>query len=122
MDETIGAVIIAPQVITTVVRQVTEATPGVAYLSSSLSGRMSRVLRGSRSASGIDVSVQDGAVSIDVYVVAVPNVPLLPLGQTLQREIHSAISDVVGMPVFAVNIHFADVQNPFDAATATLPA
>ena len=118
MDETIGAVVIAPQVITTVVRQVVETTPGVAHLSTSLSGRMSRVLRGSRSASGIDVEMEDGAVSVDVYVVAKPNTPLLPLGQTLQHQIHRAISDVVGLPVFAVNIHFADVQNPFDDTNA----
>lgn len=116
MDETTGAVVIAPQVITTVVRQVVEATPGVARLSTSFSGRMSRVFRGSRSASGVDVQVEDGAVTIEVYIVAMPNTALLPLGQGLQHEIYRAISDVVGMPVRMVNIHFADVQDPFDAA------
>jgi uncharacterized alkaline shock family protein YloU len=119
MDETSGAVVISPQVITTVVRQVSESTTGVARLSSSLSGRMSRVLRGNRSASGVDVQVEDGAVTIDVYVVAMPNIQLLPLGQTLQREIHRAISDVVGMPVRAVNIHFSDVQDPLVSASPT---
>lgn len=114
MDESLGAVVIAPQVITTVVRQVAGATPGVARLSTSLSGRMTRVLRGSRSASGVDVQVEDGAVTIEVYIVAMPNTPLLPLGQTLQHDIHRAISDVVGMPVRAVNVHFADVQDPLN--------
>src|SRR5581483_8332225 len=113
MDETTGAVIIAPQVITTLVRQVAEATPGVARLETGLSGRMSRVFRGQRSTGGIEVMVEDGAVAIDVYVVAIPNTALLPLGQTLQHEIQRAISDVIGMPVRAVNIHFADVQDPF---------
>lgn len=117
MDETSGAVIISPQVITTVVRQVAESTQGVARLSTSLSGRMSRVLRGNRSASGVDVEVEDGAVTIDVYIVALPNTQLLSLGQTLQHEIHRAISDVVGMPVCAVNVHFAEVQDPFDTVT-----
>ncbi len=114
MDETLGAVVISPQVVTTVVRQVAESTDGVARLSTSLSGRMSRVFRGSRSASGVDIQVEDGAVTIDVYVIALPNTQLLVLGQALQREIHRAISDVVGMPVRAVNIHFADVQDPLD--------
>ena len=117
MDETIGAVVIAPQVITTVVQQVAGATQGVAGLATSFSGRMSRVLRGSRSASGVDVEVEDGAVTIDVYIIAMPNTQLLPLGQTLQREIHRAISEIVGRPVRAVNIHFADVQDPFDSAS-----
>lgn len=117
MEDFSGAVIISPQVITTVVRQVAESTTGVAGLSTSLSGRIPRVLRGNRSASGVDVDVEDGAVTIKVYIVAMPNTQLLPLGQTLQKEIHRAISDVVGMPVRAVNVHFADVQDPFDAAT-----
>jgi uncharacterized alkaline shock family protein YloU len=115
MDEPTGAVLIAPQVITTVVRQVAESTPGVASLATSFSGRMSRMFRGSRSASGVDADVEDGAVTIDVYIVAMPNSALLPLGQTLQNEIHRALADVVGMPVRAVNVHFADVQNPFDS-------
>lgn len=114
MSETVGAVIISPQVITTVVRQVAENTPGVARLATSVSGRMSRVLRGSRSASGVDIQIEDSAVTVDVFVVALPNTQLLPLGQTLQKEIYRAISDVVGMPVRAVNIHFADVQDPLD--------
>lgn len=114
MTETTGAVIIAPQVIITVVQQVAESTPGVARLSTSLSGRMSRVLRGTRSATGVDVRVEDGAVSIDVHLVAMPNTQLLPLGQVLQHEIHRAISDAVGMAVRAVNVYFADVQDPLD--------
>ncbi len=117
MDETLGAVIISPQVITTVVRQVASSTEGIAGLATSFSGRMSRVLRGNRSASGVDVQVEDGAVTIDVYVVAKPNTQLLPLGQTLQYEISRSISDVVGMAVRAVNVHFADVQDPLDAQT-----
>jgi uncharacterized alkaline shock family protein YloU len=115
MDETFGAVIISPQVLTTVVRQVAESTTGVACLSTSLSGRMSRMLRGRHVSGGVEVQIEDGAVEIDVYVVVLPATPLVPLGQTLQHGIHRAISDVVGMPVRAVNVHFVDVQNPFDA-------
>ncbi len=117
MQEFSGAVIISPQVITTIARQVAESTPGVANLATSLSGRMTRVLRGSRSASGVDVELEDGAVTVKVYVVAMPNTQLLPLGQTLQKEIHRAISDVVGMPVRAVNVHFADVHDPLTYAS-----
>jgi uncharacterized alkaline shock family protein YloU len=34
---------------------------------------------------------------------------MLQLGQTLQREINSAIQKVVGMPVKEINIHIEDV-------------
>lgn len=113
MEETEGSILIAPEVLTTLVRLVTLETPGVVGLSSSLPGRMSRVLRGNKSSRGIDVQIEDGAVTVDVYVVAERNITLLPLGQTLQHEISRAISDVVGMPVRSVNVHIEDVSDPF---------
>jgi uncharacterized alkaline shock family protein YloU len=113
MDDTSGSIIIAPEVLTTIVRLVALETPGVVNLSSTLPGRMSRVFRGSKSSRGIDVQVEDGAVTVDVYVIAERNAVLLPLGQTLQREISRAISDMVGMPVHAVNVHIDDVGDPF---------
>ncbi len=116
MEETTGSIVIAPEVLTTVVRLVTLETPGVVSLSSTLPGRMSRVFRGNKSTNGIDVAVEDGAVTVDVYIIAERNVVLLPLGQSLQREISRAISDVVGMPVRAVNVHIEDVSDPFSAS------
>ena len=40
MDEASGSVVIAPELLTTIVRLVTEATPGVAHLNSTLPGRV----------------------------------------------------------------------------------
>ncbi|MGE5138501.1 MAG: Asp23/Gls24 family envelope stress response protein [Rudaea sp.] len=115
MEETTGSIVIAPEVLTTVVRLVTLETPGVVSLNSTLPGRMSRMLRGNKSSRGIDVQIEDGAVTVDVYIVAERNAVLLPLGLSLQREISRAISDVVGMPVRAVNVHVDDVSDPFSA-------
>ncbi|MGB8647913.1 MAG: Asp23/Gls24 family envelope stress response protein [Anaerolineae bacterium] len=117
MEETTGSIVIAPEVLTTVVRLVALETPGVVAFNSTLPGRMSRVLRGNKSSHGIDVQIEDGAVTVDVYIIAERNVVLLPLGQTLQREISRAISDVVGMPVRAVNVHIEDVSDPFGTGT-----
>ncbi len=113
MEETTGSVSIAPEVLTTLVRQVVLETPGVVELNSTLPGRMSRVFRGPKSTGGIDVQVEDGAVTVDVYITAEREVVLLPLGQTLQHEISRVISDSVGMPVRAVNVHIEDVSDPF---------
>lgn len=115
MNETPGSIIIAPEVLTTIVRLVALETPGVISLSSSLPGRMSRVLRGNKWTRGIDVVVEDGAVTVDLHVVAERNAVLLALGQSLQHEVSRAISDVVGMPVHAVNVHIDDVGDPFGA-------
>jgi uncharacterized alkaline shock family protein YloU len=115
MEDTPGSIVIAPEVLTTIVRLVALETPGVVGLSSTLPGRMSRVFRGNKSSRGIDVQVEDGAVTVDLYVIAERNVMLLQLGQTLQHEISRAISDVVGMPVHAVNVHIDDVGDPLAA-------
>ncbi len=116
MEDTVGSIIISPEVLTTVVRLVTLETPGVVSLSSTLPGRMSRVFRGNKSSQGIDVQIEDGAVTVDVYIVAERDAVLLPLGQALQHEISRALSDVVGMPVRAVNVHIDDVSDPFGPA------
>jgi uncharacterized alkaline shock family protein YloU len=115
VDDTSGSIIIAPEVLTTIVRLVALETPGVVNLSSTLPGRMSRVFRGNKSSRGIDIQVEDGAVTVDVFVIAERSAVLLTLGQTLQREISRAISDMVGMPVHAVNVHIDDVGDPFGA-------
>ncbi len=117
MEETTGSIVIAPEVLTTLVRLVTLETPGVVSLNSTLPGRMSRVLRGTKSSRGIDIQIEDGVVTVDVYITAERNVVLLTLGQILQREVSRAISDVVGMPVRAVNIHIEDVSDPFGTET-----
>ncbi len=113
MEETDGSVVISPEVLTTLVRLVTLETEGVVALNSTLPGRMSRVLRGNKSSRGIDIQIEDGAVTVDVYVIAARSAVLLPLGQALQREISRAIADVVGMPVRADNVHIEDVSDPF---------
>jgi uncharacterized alkaline shock family protein YloU len=112
MEEAHGAVVIDPQVITTVVRQVAETTPGVARLAAGLSKDMRHVFRRRRATRGVSVTSEDGAVTVDLFVVATPNTVLLPLGQTLQHQVQRALTDVVGVPVRAVNVHFTDVDDP----------
>lgn len=113
MDPTPGKVVIAPEVLTTIVRMTTLATPGVSRLSTTIPGRVSRVLRGARSTEGIDVEIQDGAVAVEVYIVASREAQLREVGERLQREIRRAISEIVGLPVRAVTVHVDDVADPF---------
>ncbi len=110
MEESPGAVTIAPEVLLDVVRLTAVGTPGVARLSSNNPNSFRRLFSG-KAAEGIRVEIEDSAVSIDLYIVAEPDAQMLQLGQTLQREISRAISDVVGMPVKEINIRIEDVAN-----------
>jgi uncharacterized alkaline shock family protein YloU len=115
MDDSLpGKVIIAPEVITTIVRMTALATEGVARLSTSIPGRMSRMFRGAHSAEGIDVDMQGESVIVDLYIVAARDAKMRELGEQLQRDVARAITEIVGLPVGAVNVHIEDVADPFE--------
>ncbi len=111
MDENAGVVTIAPDVLLDIVRLTALATPSVAGLAVDQPNRFSRMFSG-KASEGIRVEIEDNNVSVDLYVIVTPDVQMLPLGQSLQREIIRAIQDVVGMPVNQVNVHIEDVAEP----------
>ena len=113
MEPLPGKVIIAPEVITTVVKMTALATPGVARLSSTIPGRMSRVWRGARSVEGIDVDLNGEQVIVDLFIVATREAKMSELGQQLQHDVSRAITEIVGLPVSAVNVHIEDVADPY---------
>ena len=112
MEERPGKVRIAPQVLLTIARLTTLATPGVAYMSPSLVGNVSRFLRRQRLDEGITIEVEDDIVYLDLYIVVEPNVNLLKLGRRIQHDVTRAINDMLGMHVSEVNIHIQDVMAP----------
>lgn len=112
MEERLGKVIIAPQVLLTIVRLTTLATPGVVSLTHTLAGNVGRLLRWQRPDQGIKMRVEDDVVYIDLYIVVEPNVKLLELGRRVQDETTRAINEMLGMHVGEVNVHIEDVAPP----------
>lgn len=112
MEERLGKVTIAPQVLLTIARLTTLAVPGVACMGPTLVGDLSRWLRRQRLNEGIDVRVEDDIVYIDLYIIAEPNVNLLELGRQIQHDVARAIHHMLGMHVGEVNIHVQDVIPP----------
>ncbi len=110
MDENLGSVTIAPEVLLSLVRLTALATPGVARLSHHNPSSVRRLFSG-KIGEGIRLEIEDHTVAIDLYVVVEPDTQMLPLGQTLQHEISRAVQDVVGMPVKEINIHIEDVAD-----------
>ena len=116
MEENLGTVTVAPEVLLQLVQLTTLATPGVAGLSTENPSGVHRLFSG-KASQGILLQIQDSTVSMDVYVVAMPDAQMLQLGQTLQIEISRAIQDVVGMPVREINIHIDDVVDQVSGAS-----
>ncbi len=117
MEENLGNVTIAPEVLLSLVRLTALATPGVARLYPGTPSGVRRLFSG-KAAEGIKLEIEDHTVAIDLYVIAEPDAHMLPLGQTLQREINRAIQDVVGMPVKEINVHIEDVADRLPSVPA----
>lgn len=108
MDENLGKVTIAPNVLVTIVQKTACSMPGVAWLHDRVPS-VKRLLGLHTVGPGVEISVVDGQVAADVYLVARRGFDLLEMGRQVQHEISRAIQDIVGMDVREVNVHIEDV-------------
>jgi uncharacterized alkaline shock family protein YloU len=108
VEEQLGKVTIAPNVLVTIVQKTADSVPGVAKLCENIPG-VKRLLGLHTVGQGVEVSVLDGEVSVDIYLMAKRNIDLLQMGRQLQEQVTRAIQDIVGMDVHEVNVHIEDV-------------
>lgn len=114
VDQKLGKVTIAPNVLVTIVQKTAHAVPGIAQLSERVPG-VKRFLGLHTVGQGVEVNVVDDRVSVDVYLVAKRNIDLLQMGRKLQHEVSRAIQDIVGMDVGEINIHIEDIATELAA-------
>lgn len=114
MDEhyetTPGVVTIAPGVLTTIVRMTTLAHPGVLRIAPRMPPSLPRLRGKAAQTEGLRVEVLDGAVTVDVHVIADPNASLTDLGKVLQTQIARAVEHMAGMQVRSVNVFIDEIE------------
>ncbi len=113
-----GEVTIAPGVLTTIVSMTAQAQPGVLRLASRTPspGRVRHRVRVA-TAEGVRIDVlEEGAIAVEVHVIADPSTRLQDLGKALQAEIARALEHMAGMTVSAVHVFIDEVK--FDGAEA----
>lgn len=108
VDQKLGKVTIAPNVLVTIVQKTADAVPGIAQLSERVPG-VKRFLGLHTVGQGVEVNVLDNRVGVDIYLIAKRNVDLLQMGRKLQHEVSRAIQDIVGMDLGEINIHIEDI-------------
>jgi uncharacterized alkaline shock family protein YloU len=108
LSEYLGRVTIAPNVLVTIVQKTAVSIPGVAELHDGPPA-VKRLLGLHSVGVGVEVSVPDDVVIVDVHLIARRGVDLLQMGYQLQQEVTRAIEDIVGMEVQEVNVHVEDV-------------
>jgi uncharacterized alkaline shock family protein YloU len=116
VDEKLGKVTIAPDVLVTIVQKTSMSEPGVAQLCDNVPG-VKRLLGIHTVSRGVGVSVEGNSVAVNVYLVARRGVDLLEMGRNLQHEITRAMQDIVGMHVREVNIHIDDIATELSTET-----
>jgi len=102
-----GMVTVEPEVLETIARFSALSVPGVVQL---VEKDVDRIL--GLQGKSVGVHVDAGRVTVDLSIVAGPDLSLLRLGRTVQYEVTRAIQNMIGMPVDAVNIHIEDVVYP----------
>ena len=108
MEEKLGKVTIAPNVLVTIVQKTSMSEPGVAQLCDNVPG-VKRLLGLHTVSRGVAVSVEGKLVTVNVHLIARRGVDLLQMGLNLQKAITRAMQDIVGMEVCEVNIHIDDI-------------
>ena len=111
MKGRLGTVRISRQVLVTIARLTTLSVAGVVRMFRTLPSGVDRLLKGRGAGDGVRVEVVDGAVLVDLHVVAARKTSIYELGREIQAHVSRAITDMVGMPVLAVNVRVEDVES-----------
>jgi uncharacterized alkaline shock family protein YloU len=109
VEENLGKVTIAPNVLVTIAQKTAGSVPGVAWLCDNVPG-VKRLLGLHTVGQGVGVNVVNDQVAVDVYLVAKRGVDLLQMGRQLQRQVTRDIQHIVGMDVREVNVHIEDIE------------
>lgn len=111
-NERLGTVRIAPQVLATIARLAALEVEGVLRTHRDLGEDVDRLFKGLAGGEGVSIDVIDDAVTVNLSLVGAPNVNLYEAGRKVQSRVARAITDMVGMPVLAVNVHFVEIELP----------
>ena len=118
MDQNLGKVTIAPNVLVTIVQKTSMSEPGVVQLCDNVPG-VKRLLGIHTASQGVAVSVADDQVTVNVHLIARRGVDLLQMGRNLQGQITRAMQDIAGLEVCEVNIHIDDIATELSAEADT---
>lgn len=109
-ERELGKVVVAPEVLLTIVRQTALETEGVARLYGKWPEHLGKLLGIHTAAEGIGIQIEGDVLTIDIHIVAKADAQMLQLGRSLQQAIARAIHELVGLEVKAVNVHIEDVE------------
>jgi uncharacterized alkaline shock family protein YloU len=107
----LGTVKISQDVVVAYVNDAVLETPGVVDFSGGLSDTISHTILGKDSKyKGVKIDEDDGAYSIDVYVIMAYGAHIPETAWNIQKNVKAKLEDVMAAPSVNVNIHVQGVQ------------
>ena len=108
VSENLGSVRIARRVLRTVIEEATLSVQGVARLAMNVS-QWPHLIGRSLPIHGVALVVRDDVVSIDLYLIAQPDVNLIGVGVAVQEAVGQAVDHILGMQASEINVYVQDV-------------
>jgi len=104
-DEKLGMIDISSTVVTTVASQAINQCYGVVGMAnkSLVDGIANLLVRDNRR--GIEVSLENNEISIDVYVIVEYGVRIRAVAESIQNTVKFHVEKALGLPVQAVNVY-----------------
>ncbi|MBN1427199.1 MAG: Asp23/Gls24 family envelope stress response protein [Anaerolineae bacterium] len=100
---------IAPSVLITIARQAAIDVKGIARMGT-IPIDVTHLLKGNPMGSGVVLEIEEGKVSLEVYLIVKPGVSMRDVSKEVQNSVTRSIQELVGMEVIKVNVHIEDVD------------
>ena len=104
----IGTTTIAPEVIRTIAKLTTLATPGVSRMAAIHFPHTTNPI--DSESEGVKAIVKDNLLYIDLYLITSSEVNVRVVSESIQQRVLRAISELTGMEVAHINVHIADID------------
>lgn len=108
LQKSMGKTTIAPDVLVSIAQLATNGVEGVSRLTPGPRDVNTLFKKGINE--GVNVSVEDDMVYVDIYVVLKRDVNVRNVSHTIQSQVARAISEMVGMEIGRINIHVEDID------------
>ena len=116
--ETVNSVKISADVVGTIAALATSGIPGVAGMSGGIADGIAQMLGRKQLTKGVKVEVTDNDCSVDISIVVEYGCNIPAVAGAIQESVKTAISDMTGINVTAININVQGVSFPQEEAAA----
>ena len=100
-----GQIIVAPEVMMTVIRQAAQSVPDV----SSMVSPSTSIFRRGQSRDGVTLVQSENGLKIDIHVALKQNSNMMETAKAIQIAVSDAVDQIIGVKIESVDVHVEDI-------------